>query len=215
MTESEEDVRLERCRSAESSGSGGTPPLREHKGWYFPRGLPHLDAPGIVQAITFRLADSLPREIVKARQGEGDAAHRQRIAAALDAGHGACLLREPALASIVEAALLHGAGQRYELIAWVIMPNHVHVLIAPAENHALPDIVQAWKSWTAKAINRERGGVGTVWQREFFDRFVRDDGHLVAAIAYIEENPVKAGLVARVADWRFGSAWEGHQSRAR
>jgi putative DNA methylase len=186
---------------------GETPPLRQHKGWYVPRALPHFDAPRLVQAITFRLGDALPRDIVAARRDEGDAAHRRRIAAALDAGHGACLLHDPALAGIIETALFHGGGRRDELLSWVIMPNHVHVLIAPAADNSLPDIVHTWKSWTAKAINRHRGSSGPVWQREYFDRFMRDDGHLAATIAYIEENPVKAGLAARPADWRFGSAW--------
>jgi REP element-mobilizing transposase RayT len=168
-----------------------------------------------VQAITFRLADALPRDVAVTRQDEGDAAHRRRIASMLDAGYGACLLREPAFASIVESALLHGEGDRYELIAWVIMPNHVHALIAPAADHVLPAIVHTWKSWTAKAINRGRDGGGQVWQREYFDRFIRDDGHLAATIAYIEENPVKAGLVVEPADWRFGSAWRRcHGGRA-
>jgi putative DNA methylase len=209
-----------RHRRAEESGSadgGGTPPLQsppplEHKGWYVPRGLPHLDAPGIVQAITFRLADALPHDVIAAKRGDG--AHRRRIAAALDAGHGACVMREPTLAGIVESALLHDAGHRYELMAWVIMPNHVHVLIAPAANGALSAIVHMWKSWTAKAINRERNGGGTIWQRDYFDRFVRDDRHLAATIAYIEGNPVKAGLIGSAADWRFSSAWRGRASHA-
>jgi REP element-mobilizing transposase RayT len=183
------------------------PPMREHKGWYVPRALPHFDSAEVAQAITFRLADALPRAVVMARKDETFAAHRRRVAAALDAGHGGCLLRDPALAEIVEAALLHGVGAGYQLFAWVIMPNHVHALIAPMADNRLADIVHAWKSWTAKAINRRRGASGSVWQREYFDRFIRDDPHFAAAVAYIEENPVKAGLAAQPADWRFGSAW--------
>ena len=195
---------------------GGTPPL--HKGWYVPRKLPHFDAPEVEQAITFRLADALPRNVGLARRDEGDAAYRRRIAAALDAGYGACLLSDAALASIVEAALLDGAGRRYDLIAWVIMPNHVHVLIVPAVGYRLPDIVHAWKSWTAKAVNRHRGAHGPVWQREYFDRFMRHEDHLAATVVYIEENPVKAGLAATPDGWRFSSAWwrehGGHASCA-
>jgi REP element-mobilizing transposase RayT len=187
--------------------------VREHKGWYVPRSLPHLDAPGVLQAVTFRLADSLPREAAEARKGEGSAARRLRIAAALDAGHGSCVLRDPACAGLVEGALCHGDRSRYEMHAFVIMPNHVHVLIAPAAEHRLPDIVHGWKSWTAKAINRQRGTDGVVWQREYFDRFIRDDSHLATTIAYIEENPVKAGLVVKTEDWRFGSAWWRAQGR--
>jgi REP element-mobilizing transposase RayT len=86
------------------------------------------------------------------------------------------------------------------------MPNHVHVLFAPIAGNRLADIVHAWKSWTAKAINRHRGVSGPVWQREYFDRFIRDEEHFAAALAYVEDNPVKAGLAAEPADWRFGSA---------
>ena len=118
-------------------------------------------------------------------------------------------LRDVAHAEILETALFHGVGFEYELFAWVIMPNHVHALIAPTAGIRLADIVQAWKSWSAKAINRRRGGSGAVWQREYFDRYIRDERHFAAACAYIEENPVKAGLAAKPGDWRFGSAWEG------
>jgi len=178
----------------------------EHKGWYVPRALPHFDSPEVAQAVTFRRADALPRDVVAARKDETVAAHRRRLSAALDAGHGECLLRDPALAEIVESALLHGLGVRYELFAWVIMPNHVHVLFAPIAGNRLADIVHAWKSWTAKAINRHRGVSGPVWQREYFDRFIRDEEHFAAALAYVEDNPAKAGLESEPADWRFGSA---------
>ena len=136
-----------------------------------------------------------------------DAAHRRRIAAALDAGHGRCLLRDPTTAEVVETALFDGDDCYYDLLAWVIMPNHVHVLILPAPDQRLPDIVQRWKSWTARLINRLRGEKGTIWQREYFDRYMRDDAHVAAAIAYIEDNPVKAGLAKTAANWRFGSTW--------
>ena len=87
------------------------------------------------------------------------------------------------------------------------MPNHVHVLIRQPENARLSDIVQAWKSWTAKAINRRRGRSGRVWQKDYFDRYMRSARQFAATVAYIEENPVKAGLAERPEDWRFGSAW--------
>ncbi len=179
----------------------------EPRGWYAPRSLPHFDSPEVLQAITFRLADALPDEVIAARRDQSDSRQSRRIAAALDAGHGACLLGDPALAGIVEAALLHGARVAYELHAWVVMPNHVHVLIAPAAGHRMPDIVQAWKSWSAKAINRRRGASGPVWRREYFDRHIRNERHLAAAVAYIEGNPVKAGLAAKAEDWRFSSAY--------
>lgn len=187
---------------------------RDHKGWYVPRALPHLDAAETVQAITFRLADSLPRAVAMARKDEGDVSHRHRIAAALDAGHGACLLRDPAIAGVVEAALLNGEGTRYELFAWVVMPNHVHALIRQQEGHRLSDTMHAWKSWTAKQINHYLNRRGTVWQREYFDRYVRNELQFAATVFYIEENPVKAGFVATAAEWRFGSGWWRENGRS-
>jgi REP element-mobilizing transposase RayT len=73
------------------------------------------------------------------------------------------------------------------------MPNHVHVLIEAFADSPLPEVVQSWKSFTAKAINRWLGRNGEVWQREYFDRYIRDDAHLRAVIDYIEGNPVAAG----------------------
>ena len=182
---------------------------RAPKGWYVPHALPHFDSPEVVQAVTFRLADALPRAVAAVRKDETVAAQRGRLAAALDAGYGACLLGDPAHAEMVEAALLYGAAIKYELFARVVMPNHVHALIAPKDGHRLPDIAQAWKSWTAKAIKRRRAAAGHVWQREYFDRYIRDERHFAAAVAYIEDNPVKAGLASSPGEWRFGSAWEG------
>lgn len=175
--------------------------------WYSPRVLPHFDGANINQAITFRLADSLPLAVAMAREGEGDVAHQRRIAAALDAGYGECLLRHPEIADVVERALLHAAGTRYELFAWVIMPNHVHGLIRQPEESRLSDVVHGWKSWTAKEINRVRGASGPVWQREYFDRYMRNERHFFATVAYIEANPVAAGLAKAPEEWRFGSAW--------
>ncbi|HOV21018.1 hypothetical protein [Ottowia sp.] len=108
-------------------------------GWHSRGYLPHLDHASLIQSITFRLADALPAQVIeRLRLGEADDAHfRQGLEDQLDAGHGECLLREPALAQTVENALLHFDGQRYRLLAWVVMPNHVHALIETQSGHAL------------------------------------------------------------------------------
>lgn len=124
-----------------------------------------------------------------------------------DAGHGACDLRDPRIAEIVENALLHFDGQRYRLLEWCIMPNHVHVLIETASGHALGDVVQSWKSFTAKKANQILGRSGKFWMADYYDRFVRDENHLIAVRRYIRENPVNAGLCDRAEEWRFGSGW--------
>lgn len=177
------------------------------KGWYVPRSLPHFDSPGVVQAITFRLDDALPRTVALSTEGETAARYRLRIAEILDGGFGDCVLKDARAAEAVESVLLRRAQQDYDLHAWVVMPNHVHVLISPFPGRAVSDIVQAWKSVSARVIEKVTRRGGRVWQREYFDRYMRHERHAAATVDYIEQNPVKAGLVRRPEDWRFGSAW--------
>lgn len=188
--------------------SAGPRASRPHKAWHSRGYLPHFHSGATVQFATFRLADSLPRavyeELVAAAKDQIDRA--RRLDAMIDRGRGECLLRAPDNAAIVRGALLHFDGARYLLIAWVIMPNHVHALIEQVEGFRLSDIVHAWKSFTAKAINRRAGANGAVWAQDYFDRFIRDDAHFLATRRYAEENPVKAGLAARSEDWAFSSA---------
>jgi putative transposase len=108
---------------------------REHQYWHSRGYLPHCDTPGLLQAVTFRLADSLPAEVLhRLREEPGHAQKKpDGLETLLDAGHGACWLKQPDMADIVEEALLHGDGQGYRLLAWCVMPNHVHVLIDTRE----------------------------------------------------------------------------------
>jgi putative DNA methylase len=135
-----------------------------------------------------------------------DSTIRARTEEYLNAGYGACYLRDPRIAHLVETALLHFDGDRYRMIAWVIMPNHVHVLIEVFEVYALCDIVHSWKSYTAKEANRILGRTGHFWFREYFDRYIRDERHFANAIQYIHNNPINAGLVDSAEDWPFSSA---------
>ncbi|MDQ3813035.1 MAG: transposase [Armatimonadota bacterium] len=125
----------------------------------------------------------------------------------LDASHGACYLRDERAARVVENALLHFDGERYRLLAWTVMPNHVHALIETVDGHRLDAIFHSWKSYTANQINRLFARRGALWQPECFDRFIRSEQHLMFAINYIENNPVQAGLVTRAEEWPFGSAF--------
>ena len=195
-------------------------PLTPKAEWHSRRGLPHWEAGETPQSITFRLADSLPREVIErlaqaraaaSQAGETPALQRERFESLLDSGHGECLLARPELAEIVENALLHFDGTRYRLHAWCIMPNHVHVLATPLHGFSLSSIVHSWKSFTAKAINAALGRSGPVWFEEYFDRAIRNAEHFAAAQAYIEANPVKAGLCAAPEDWPFSSAARGAQ----
>ncbi len=188
------------------------------KGWYSRGYLPHLDQPGLYQSINFRLCDSLPAHVIQRWKEElhwrenlpGDdaavVALRRRIAVYEDAGHGACWLRDERIAALIENALLYFDDQRYCLIAWCIMPNHVHVLIETWPGYPLYKVLHSWKSFTAQKANELLNRQGAFWAREYYDRFMRDEKHLAQTVAYIEQNPVKAGLVQSAELWRFGSA---------
>jgi REP element-mobilizing transposase RayT len=183
---------------------------KQHKGWYSRSDLPHFDNPNVVQGVTFRLHDSLPKAVVKSLSaeisGEMDSAKRQKIEELLNAGYGECYLKELKIGRIVEETLLHFDNERYRLIAWVIMPNHVHVLFQQWEGHLLSDVVGGWKSFSASKINAQLGRKGKLWFPDYFDRFIRDEQHFLNAVNSIYENPVKAGLVEFAEDWPLGSA---------
>ena len=145
-------------------------------GWYSRGYLPHLDAARAIQHVTFHLADSLPRDALARMQAEVDLLpedrrvreRRRRIHDLLDSGHGACLLKRPDCAGVVQDALLFGDGDRYRLLAWVVMPNHVHVLIEQQDLWPLAKVVQSWKRHTARQIHRlghHLVGLPAIWQR--------------------------------------------------
>ncbi len=115
-------------------------------------------------------------------------------------------MRDARVAALVEGALLFFDGQRYRLHAWVVMPNHVHVLFTPLDAWTLSSIVGSWKSFTAKEAGRLLKRRGRFWQEDYFDRFMRNGRHFARAKDYIESNPVVAGLCLAKQDWKFGSA---------
>lgn len=105
--------------------------------------------------------------------------------------------------------MLHGHGFEYELLAWCVMPNHVHVLVHMREGHALGDSVRAWKSVSARHFVKAglAASATGVWQRDYWDRYIRDESHLSDCVAYIHANPVKAGWVKTADAWPWSSAW--------
>ncbi len=168
--------------------------------------VPHRENKAL-QSITFRLYDSLPKEVIeeiklKLDINEDDDSYdsiqyqrlRQKIAEYEDAGYGQCFLRDERIAAIMQDTLKHFDGERYQLICWCIMPNHVHVLIEVNEGWSLSRIMHGWRSYTAKEANRILGRTGKFWMEEYYDRYIRDDNHLQQTINYILNNPANAGL---------------------
>lgn len=114
----------------------------------------------------------------------------------LDDGGGFCVLRRDDCRQIVTDALAHFHEERCWLRAFVIMPNHVHVLVSLKPGHELKTILHSWKRFSARKINEMLGQVGSLWQSESWDHIVRDEAALAKFTKYIWENPVKAGLVS-------------------
>jgi putative DNA methylase len=179
------------------------------RGWYSRGYLPHFDAPGVRQMITYRLGDAMPasrrHEWSALLAIEDEREKRKEIEAYLDRGLGQCPLRDPSIATLVEENLLHFDGKFYRLFAWVIMPNHVHVLVEMGDV-PLAHVLKAWKSYTSKEANRVLRRQGRFWEPEYFDRYIRDEEHFHKAVRYIENNPLKAGLVKEAKDWLWSSA---------
>ncbi|MCL4786825.1 MAG: transposase [Verrucomicrobia bacterium] len=194
--------------------------------------LPHVKREGAEYFVTFRLADSLPKEVLL--RYEAERAERLRafhdgkrlgrattdteeiinrdflrhVERYLDQGAGACHLRRPEIADLVVAALKFFHERRYVLREWVVMPNHVHVLFWPMPNHLVGEIVKSWKQFTSLRAKRMLGlPEGRFWQPEPFDHWVRDDEERARIARYIRNNPVTARLCQRPEEWRWSSAW--------
>ena len=193
--------------------------MLETRGWHSRGYLPHYDDGASIQSITYRLSDSLPADVLAKleEQALGDEKRRAEIERYLDAGHGCCILRQPDCAEAVVENWRHFDETRYCLHAWVVMPNHVHVLIAPLPGAAIGEIVQSWKSYTAKKILShcvtDTFPQNHVWQPDCYDRFMRNERHYTATVDYIHQNPVKAGLVARAEDWPWSSVCDWERGR--
>ena len=113
---------------------------------------------------------------------------------ALDVGHGASALRRPELALIVSESLRHFDDQRYVMLDYAVMPNHVHLLASFPDENAMLAQCESWKHFTAVQINRRLGQKGRFWQQDAFDHLVRSEEQFVYLRDYIANNPVKAGL---------------------
>jgi len=268
--------------------------------WHNRGYLPHYDAGGKYQFITYRLVDSLPQKVLvnipsletqnkrvlgtplssaanelpnersleaPLSRAANEMSNRRNLGAPLsraakekamerrkffeshlDKGYGSCLLSERAVAKKVIEAWKYFDKERYDLIAYVVMPNHVHLLIKTYEAWKVGDLVRSWKlSVTNFVMNdlkikskfetsldvlsaaqesgapkeeecveaaQESGAPKrssrkfTIWQREYWDRFIRDENHFNKSVEYIFNNPVKAGLCKAAQNWEWSNVEE-------
>ena len=226
-------------RAKEGIGGAGAPPpqvtkedysnlFTTHLGfaeeWNIGGNLPHRNSKHLIQSITFRMADSMPQNVLKDIEEElktlpdtkREIGRRKKFDKWLDKGLGCCALGKHEMAQVVWDALQHHNGDRYNLIAWSIMPNHVHVLIET--EHNLAKIIQSWKSYTGRwaMTNNEKYSLGIepgskqFWRSEYWDRFIRDEAHFNHVVRYILDNPGKAKLSKDSVAYKFtGSVLPG------
>jgi REP element-mobilizing transposase RayT len=186
--------------------------------------LPHRETSGAIYFVTFRLHDSLPQSLLRKIELERDdivataqslgrelspnEAQRladlatKKIERFLDTGAGACYLANPLVARVVKEAIRKFEGARYRCYAWCVMPNHVHAILRPLATRRLSEILHTWKSYSANRANRILERSGRFWQREYFDRIIRDDESFHRIVKYVLGNPRKAGL----RDWQWVSS---------
>jgi len=211
-------------------GKRRTPPRHLVSGFHSRNVLPHLKREGGAYFVTFRLAGTLPAELIQKLKREREIILQQaliakrpltwreqeelfrwyssRVDACLDAGHGDCFLKQPEIADLVAGALKFFSGQRYELRAWVVMPNHAHVVVGPKPSHTLSGILHSWKSFTSSEANKLLRRTGKpFWQEESYDHLIRDDEDMARCCHYTTMNPVNAKLCSRPEDWKWSSLY--------
>jgi REP element-mobilizing transposase RayT len=132
---------------------------------------------------------------------------RKRIERYLDQGFGSAYLKDHSVANMVQNSLLKFDGIRYQLFAWVVMPNHLHALLTRFEKYKIRQLLHSLKSYTAHRANEILCREGQFWIEDYFDRYIRNAKHFQKTVEYIENNPVKAGLCKEPSDWPFSSAW--------
>ena len=190
--------------------------------------LPHWYQEDATYAVTFRLKDSLPKDVVQsyrltkeellqeladAKQSENALLasdiqkrlaelYHEKIDAALDEGHGPAWMNQPEIADIVASAIQHFDGERFDLGAWCVMPNHVHLILRPCNGHVLPKILQSIKRHSALEANRVLGREGDFWQKENYDHLIRDEREFWNQTRYAERNARAAGIE----NWNYCSS---------
>ncbi len=172
------------------------------------KNLPHWEQEGKIQYLTFRLADSLPRQVVDRYRWEKENFLRLHprpwdevtrcqyselvsnpIEGFLDAGYGACVLKEPMVRQFLIDSINYYDGERFLVLAYVIMPNHVHMLCVAIDGYGIDETISSMMRFSATGINRHLGRKGKLWQSEPFDSLVRNPLHYNHCLEYIRHNP--------------------------
>src|SRR5437773_7130034 len=176
------------------------------RGWHQRGYLPHFDAPYVTQMVTFMLKDSFP--VMRRLEWEpilreaDNSMKRRKLEEWLDQEHGDCWLRRHAVAEVVENVSLEANGKDFQLAAWVLTPNHVHLVVRVLDV-PLTKMIGQWKGKSSRLANLSLARTGKFWQHDYFDTLIRDEAHLAKAVHYTEANPTKAAFVKETRAWRW------------
>ncbi len=199
---------------------------------FYRRNLPHIQPRGATFLVNFRLADSLPMEAMERLRAEADELKKCLLAIKDtkeklllrdkkqrelfdkwdDALHksqsGPLWLKEDEIAEIVADSIRYYDGKWFDVVAYCIMPNHVHLVLTPHEiseiaDYSLTKIMHNIKRNSANHANKVLGRTGAFWQHESYDHVIRDEAEMERIIKYVLYNPVKAGLVKEQTEWKW------------
>ncbi|EDM25635.1 hypothetical protein LNTAR_25115 [Lentisphaera araneosa HTCC2155] len=215
--------------------------FEDTRNWHSRGFISHYDACDKYQMITYRLADSLPNEVLKqpgaplkrlgAPHSNADESTQKRklTESLLDQSYGSCILQDPKVAQQQIEAWTYFDRERYELIAYVVMPNHVHLMIKTYNEWPISKLVPSWKKHVTYYVQKDKELWGEysksylifkanstlehkdpstkvyLWQQEYWDRFIRDENHFQNSIRYIMKNPIKAGLADSIEAWPWSA----------
>jgi putative transposase len=180
---------------------------RAKPGWHERGYLPHFDANTLLQHIVFRTAGSLPQHIVDQAGLAPPDLKRSLVDEALDSSSNGHLFNQPEHADLMQSALRFFDGNRYDLQAWCVMPNHIHVVLVTSPDVLLGAVIRSWKRYVTRSINKIHDFKGPIFAPDYFDRFVRNLRQAETAIHYVEANPVRAGLVQQATNYPWSSAY--------
>jgi REP element-mobilizing transposase RayT len=175
--------------------------------------LTHWEQRDATYFVTFRLGDSIPKDVLDQWVGERDewlkrhppprtdAMEKEfytrfpsKIEQWLDAAYGTCILKSAVVRVHVEETLRCFDGLQYFLYSWVVMPNHAHILFGLSPENSLGKVVGAWKGVSARRINALSNTTGALWQKDYFDRMIRDEAHFWRCAHYMRNNPSKVAV---------------------
>jgi putative transposase len=180
-------------------------------GWHSRGYHPHYEANTLVQHVVFRTHGSIPPRVM-AQAAMLTANEKSKLLDYwLDQGSTGRLFANPDCAAIMEDCLRFFDHDRYDLQAWCVMPTHVHVFLVTHPDLRIGQCVHSWKQAATRSLKDCLNQAGPFFAKDYFDRFCRSLKQSEATIAYIEANPVKAGLCTTAEQWPWSSAFKRGQ----